>query len=126
MPPRAAMAANRPVASGQRDRTVTIQSLTETSGSSGFPVDDWATLPTITLDAHKLPLGGLERYTQNQLSAPYDTRWEIPYLPAMDPDLVNVPKERRLIYEGRTFDIVDAIRIGRREGIELLTLAKHG
>jgi hypothetical protein len=42
----------------------------------------------------------------------------------MDPDLLDVPKRRRLVYKGRTYDIVAAGQIGRNEGVELLTLAK--
>jgi ribosomal protein S5 len=41
----------------------------------------------------------------------------------MDPDLVDVQKERRLVVSGRIFDIRAATTIGRRRGIELVTLA---
>jgi hypothetical protein len=41
----------------------------------------------------------------------------------MDPDLVDVPKLRRVLFHGRIHDIVAANQIGMREGVELLTLA---
>ena len=45
------------------------------------------------------------------------------YIASMDPELVDVPKLRRLVYQGRTYEIVHAAMIGRREGIEFLTIA---
>jgi hypothetical protein len=74
----------------------------------------------------KLGIKGGERWIANQLSAPADTQWEMGYVASMDPDLLDVPKRRRLLYQGRVYDIVAAEMIGRREGIELLTKVKAG
>lgn len=112
-----------PMEPGERDRAVTIQQLTESAGSSGFPVETWATLVT-PVWMRKLDVGSQERFAAAQLSAPYETQWEMGYRTDMDPELVNVPKTRRLLYGGRTYDITGASQIGRREGIELLTVAK--
>jgi SPP1 family predicted phage head-tail adaptor len=110
-------------ASGARDRLVTIQALTEGKGDSNFPVDTWEDLAEVW--AHKEDASARERFsfTANQETAPYDTRWTIPFMDAMDPELVNVRKARRLIVKGRVHDIVGATEIGRREGLELQTLA---
>lgn len=113
-----------PMESGERDKQVTIQFLTESVGSSRFPVDDWTTVPSITMWASKRDLGSRERFAASQLSTPADVRWEINYRADMDPDVIDVPKKRRLVYKGRTYDIVSASQIGRNEGVELLTLAK--
>ena len=109
---------------GERDRQITIQQLTESVGGTRFPVESWSTLATVF--ARREDLGGRERFMAHQLSAPYDTRWEIPYRLDMDPDEVDVPKKRRLVYKSRTYDIVSASMIGRYEGVELLTLARNG
>jgi hypothetical protein len=45
------------------------------------------------------------------------------YRADMDPDLVDVPKARRLVFGGRVHDIAAAQHLGRREGIELSTKA---
>jgi hypothetical protein len=111
---------------GRRDRWVTIEGLpdeTDTQGRSGFPSEAWSPLVE-HVTAMKQDVGGRERFVDNQLSTAYDTRWEIAYRPDMDPELVDVTKRRRLVYLGRTYDIVAAIMIGRREGIELLTLSR--
>lgn len=113
-----------PMESGERDKQVTIQRLTDSAGSSRFPVEDWTTLPAITMFASRRDLGSRERFAASQLSTPADVRWEINYRADMDPDIVNVTKTRRLVYQGRVYDIVAASQIGRQEGVELLTLAQ--
>lgn len=111
-----------PMEPGERDRAVTIQHLTESAGSSGFPVETWTTLKT-PVWMRRLDASPRERFQAGQLSAPLDTQWEMGYRADMDPELVDVQKKRRLIYQGRVHDITGASQIGRREGIELLTLA---
>lgn len=112
-----------PMEPGERDCAVTIQQRAESRGASKMPIETWSTLHA-TVWMRKLDLKGQERFAAAQLSAPFDTQWEMPYVADMDPDLVNVPKERRLLYQGRIYDIRTASQIGRREGIELMTLAR--
>lgn len=116
--------ANRraPMEAGERDRLVTLQAVTQGKGASGAPVETVATLASVY--ASKADLSARERYLADQESAAADTRWEIDYRSDMDPELVDVPKSRRLVYQGRSHDIVTASQIGRREGVELVTLAK--
>ena len=115
-----------PMEAGERDWIVTIEQVTDsTDASSGEPIETWTTL-VASMPAAKFDLQGYERQQVNQLSARYDTRWELNYRLDMDPDLVDVARTRRLVCRGRTHDIVAASMIGRREGIELHTLAKVG
>lgn len=113
-----------PLESGERDRYVTVQQLTESAGSSHFPVETWTELCRMFMS--KIDVGGRERLAADQLSAPYTTRWEANYRPDIDPDLVDVVKQRRLVYQGRVYDITSASMIGRNEGVEFLTLANPG
>lgn len=120
-----------PMEPGERDYIITIEQVTDSvDGSSGEPLETWTTLeanmPAGKYDLQGYDLQGYERQQVNQLSARYDTRWEINYRLDMDPDLVDVPKTRRIVCRGRTHDIVAASMIGRREGIELQTIAKVG
>lgn len=110
-----------PMESGERDRAVTLEQMTE-SNPDGFPVETWTTLAS-PVWMRKMDMRGDEKFRASQLSAPFDTQWEMGYRADMDPDLVDVPKYRRIIYQGRRYDIVTASQIGRLEGIELLTLA---
>lgn len=109
------------VPSGRRDRVVDVQGLTESTGTTGFPVDDWDVLRTVR--AHKADLSQRERFVADQNSAPADTRWSLPYAAEYDPELVDVAKRMRLVYRGRVYDIVSALMIGRRAGVELVTLS---
>jgi head-tail adaptor len=114
-----------PQESGERDRAVTVQRLTSTKGPSGFPVETWTTLLS-PYWVKKMDASSRERFANGQLSASFDTRWEGSYHPDIDPETVDVAKTRRLVYQGRTHDIVSATMIGMREGVELLTLARMG
>lgn len=106
-------------ASGRRDKLVDVQLLSsETSG--GFPVPTWTTSP-VKWWLHKRELRADERFASNQESAFAETEWHGDYRADMDPDLIDVPAKRRLVYNGRTYDIVAAALIEKR-GIEVLTL----
>lgn len=111
-----------PMESGERDRETVVEQLTDSVGASGFPVGTWTTLFR-SYWCRRQDVSGREKFTASQLSTPYTTRWEGPFVPEMDPETVDVPKTRRLVYQGRTYDIIDASMIGLREGVELLTLA---
>jgi SPP1 family predicted phage head-tail adaptor len=113
-----------PMEPGERDRFVMLQQKAEASGTSGFPVETWSNLGGVWMS--KADIRGMERLQAMQMSAKYDTRWEMAYLASMDPELVDVPNLRRLVYQGRTYDIVSASQIGRREGVEVMTIAKVG
>lgn len=110
---------------GRRDKLITIEqrSIADDTDAEGAPVDaEWTTLVQ-NVPAARTSQSGWERMKQEQLSARFDARWEINYRPDMDPDLVNVPKFRRIVLGGRVHDITYASQIGRRVGIELYTLA---
>lgn len=110
--------------SGGRDRLVTIQQrpTTDAVDASYTPVDGpWTELGKVW--ARKMELGGTERFHAQQLSAKYDTRWQIGYRSDMDPETIDVAKVRRLRYKTWVFDIVSATMMGRREGIQMETLS---
>lgn len=108
------------LSAGRLDREVTIQELTE--ATSGFPTETWTDLEADVWMA-KEDLRGNERFLASQNAAHFDTRWTLHWRDDMDPDYVNVPKTRRLLYRGRVYDIVQAVELGRREGIQLFTIA---
>lgn len=108
---------------GARDRWVTIQMRPEDQVSdSGFPVDaTWADLATVAMAREDLEASELER--GNQQMATGSVRWEMSYMPEMDPEAIDVTKLRRLFYLGRCFDITGAVPLGRAEAIVLITEA---
>lgn len=110
---------------GERDRFVRLEKLTETRDSvSKAPLASWTKLADVWASKmeRKDPTAR-ERFVANQLSAAFETRWEIGYRADMDPELVDVAKDRRITYQGRTYGVIFGRQIGRRDAIELFTLA---
>ena len=113
-----------PMEPGERNRQVLIEQIVESAGASSFPVENWGDLGWVYMA--KFDLGGNERFQADQLSSRYDTRWEMGYRSDMDPELIDVAKVRRLVYQDRIYEIVTASHIGMREGVEILTIARLG
>lgn len=111
---------------GLRDRRITIQqrSATDAKGPSGRPIETWTDL--VTLYAHKRAMSGSETYRASQWSAKANGVFEINYRADMDPDLVDVAKLRKVVYESREHDVVFVEEVGRRDGLHIYTLAKVG
>ena len=109
---------------GDRNWMITIQQrpVADVADDSGAPIEAWTTL--VEMPAAKHDVRGMERFSAEQLSASYDTRWVINYRADMDPELVHVEKLRRVKHRSRVYDIVHAEMLGLRQGIELQTLAK--
>ena len=107
---------------GQRDSYVTIQYLVSAvPGSTRFPVETWESLALEWMARTETRAN--ERFAASTETASTETVWEMAYREDMDPDLVNVPAHRRLVYQGRVYDITAGSQIGRQQGIELLTVA---
>lgn len=116
-----------PIDPGALDRRVTIQYRTDGSSTSGFGVvEDWTTTQSVPVYMARIPLFGMERVHGQQVSAKFDTRWVMHYRTDMDPDTVDVAKDRRLVYQGRVYNITGAQMLGHKAGIELTTIAKVG
>ena len=111
-----------PMESGERTIRALIQqrSAVDAVDAGGHPTETWSTLMYAWF--RKQDQKGEERFVAGQLSGPKVTQWEMGYAASMDPDLLDVPKLRRLVYQSRIYDITDASLIGNREGVELLTL----
>ncbi len=106
---------------GRRDRYVMVQERSGSEGASGRPVETWNDLAYVWMARQDAQ--GTERFRASQNADKFDTRWEIPYRADMDPERVNVPKERRLVYAGRVYDIVAANMTDGKDNIILMTIA---
>ncbi len=117
----------KPLNPGELTRLVTFQQLTEPNEDDGFPAETWTDL--VDVMARKMDLRGTERLQAGQLSSPFDTQWQTWYRADLDPDLIDVPKLRRIKFAGRIYDIVRAMPIeisGLRQGLEFETLSAGG
>lgn len=100
---------------------VTIQQAVESLGASRQPILTWSTLTTAWMS--RLEKSAREQFRSEQTSSASTVVWVMRYAASMSPDVVDVAKLRRLVYQGRTYDILDARIMGRRDWIELTTLA---
>lgn len=114
-----------PMESGERNKAVKIQQLTEDTAESQFPKESWTTLAN-PVWMRRMTMKASERFAAGMETGADTVQWEMGYRPDMDPELVDVVKKRRLSYQGRTYDIVSASLIGQREGVELMTLSGSG
>lgn len=115
----------KPLTPGELTRRVIVQQLTEDTGATGAPIETWTTL-TLNVMMRKLDLRGDERLSAGQLSSPFDTLWQTYYRADLDPDLLDVTKTRRIVYQSRIYDIIRAATIeisGLRQGLEFETIA---
>lgn len=108
---------------GARDRWVTIQARADddATGGSGFPTEAWVDLATVAMSREDVDAAEVVRASQTL--ATLTTRWVMPYRADCDPERIDVPKLRRLLYLGRVYDIVSATPVGRHRGIEIVTEA---
>lgn len=115
--------------SGQRRKLVTIQQLSESRGLSNFPLEEWTPLRTLygSREDQQAPRRFREDFKSDQLTALNETKWAFPYCTDIDPEVVAVPKTRRLLYKDRVYDITSATIHEETTGgrfIELMTVAK--
>lgn len=105
-----------------------IQQKTEEKGPSGRPVETWSDLGCAWMEREDAALtpDRAEHYSTNKLVARSDVRWRMLAQANMDPETINLPSERRLVYGSRIYDIVSATPGGQSGILELVTIANVG
>lgn len=110
-------------AAGQRDKWVTVQTKTPATATSGYPKNaTWVDSTTLFMSRHDVRAD--ERAAAGLESAFAETIWHAPYVESLDPEVVDVPATKRLVYKGRTYNIRSASLLDRKTGIEFVTLAQ--
>lgn len=114
--------------SGKRNVSVIVQQRSVGIDEAEATFDTWTPLRTVMVSKEDMPLNdSREQFKGNQLSARMETAFGLPYNADMDPDLIDVAAERRILHGTRIYDITRAVleRAGGR-GIILYTIAKVG
>jgi SPP1 family predicted phage head-tail adaptor len=104
-------------AAGRIDRRVTIERATAERNAVGQRVESWAA--TATRFAAVAPAPGTERFASGETAANAPMRFVFRW----EPDLVRVT-DRLLHEDGRHYDVQSVTEIGRREGWEVLAVAR--
>lgn len=105
---------------GKLDRRITLERATAAiDPGSGERVETWG--PIATLSANYKPVSDGEKMQAGEIGATLSARFTIRY----DSAWADVNPKDRLIFEGRTFDIVGAKEVGgRRQFIEITSAAR--
>jgi hypothetical protein len=114
---------------GRRQCLVTIQArVPDAADAAGYPSEAFTSLsPGVWMSQQEATTfdRSAEQFEAGQITTRTYTEWRMPYRPDMDPDRVDVPKQRRLLYRSRVYDITQAVLIDRHQ-IKLTTLARVG
>lgn len=104
---------------GKLDRWVTLERFTATTDTgSGEEIRTWSTLATVR--ASKRDVSDSERVASAEVSAEVGTRFQIRWSTAWS----GLNPKDRLQCEGRAYSIVAVKELGRREGLEISTIAR--
>lgn len=100
---------------GRMDRQITIQQKTTVQDATGQPIETWTDLAT-DVWAEFLPVSGHEFFAARQVNAVAVASWRIHYRG-------DVARQMRLLFDGDTYNIVDAAE-DRRFGFKEFLLIR--
>ena len=106
------------LAAGKLDRRIILQRFTATRDEYNEPVRSWTTLATVS--ASYEPLSDGEVYRAGETMAEASARFVVRY----SSTVADMSPVDRLVFDGRTYEIVRAKEIGRRVGIEITAVAR--
>lgn len=94
---------------GRMDRRITIERMTTSADSMGFPSPTWSTHKTIW--AEVVWMGGKEMLQTSREVTKETALFRVWY--------VDVTTHDRINYDSKTWDILTIKEIGRKEGLEI-------
>lgn len=97
--------------SGDLDRDIEIQEFTTQKNTFGEEIKAWTTL--YNMRAKVTPVRGEERYAALQNTAAAEVKFKIRYRE-------DISTLNGVLYEGRSYDIVAVMELGRKEALELM------
>jgi SPP1 family predicted phage head-tail adaptor len=102
---------------GRLDRRITLRRAKVTTNELGEDVQTWTDLATVW--AQRTDAGGTEQIAAGELASTMASRFRIRWTNRF----VLTPRDRLRVGD-LEFDIVSAVEIGRREGIDIMTRAR--
>lgn len=104
------------MAAGSLDRRVTIQRATTMKDALGTAIPAWSDLATVW--AQRVPQRAIETWKAGGTAATREVMWRIRW----STQVADVGATDRLVYKGTVMEISGTEEIGRREGIEIITV----
>lgn len=95
---------------GRLDRTIEFQRLTETVSEAGTVATDWASLATVRAElvSNALTEAGYAFGEADNAALVFRIRYR-----------TDLSTSDRVTYQGRAYDLVGIVELGRRRGLEL-------
>jgi SPP1 family predicted phage head-tail adaptor len=107
------------VRTGRLDRQITLQSVSVVQDDLGQPIETWTNVATVW--AERESQSATKRFAAQQRFAEVDIVWRIRWYP-WAPDVR--PDTHRVVYQGRPFNVLGAVELGRKEGLHIATKAR--
>lgn len=104
---------------GNLDRRITIERLSVGRDALNNQTESWSPLVS-GWPASKMEIRDSERVAAAERGAEVTTRFQIRH----SSEVEDVDAKDRIVFDGRTYDIVAVKEIGRREGIEITAAAR--
>jgi SPP1 family predicted phage head-tail adaptor len=104
------------LAAGSLDRRITIQRSTVVKDGLGTDISTWTELATVW--AQRVPQRAIETWKAGGTAATREIMWRIRW----STKVADVGATDRLVYKGSVLEISGTEEIGRREGIEIITV----
>ena len=106
---------------GSMDRRIRIETAIKTRSASGQADRTWMLLDEVW---SKVTYNdGREGFGSNQFQATAELKFEIYYPSEIDP-FPTPSEDIRIVYEGREYDLLQVVEIGRREGLDIFASAR--
>lgn len=105
-----------PLDSRKLDRRITIQRATKVKDGLGTEIPAWSNLAKVW--AQRVPQRAIETWKAGGTAATREVMWRIRWSEKVG----DVSATDRLVYKGAVMEISGTEEIGRREGIEIITV----
>lgn len=99
---------------GSLDRVIRIQRLVERLDGAGQAIEEYVDVEEEWAEFR--PVNGTESFVSQQRFATVTHRFRIRWREDLD-------ERCRIVFEGRAFDVVEALEVGRRHGLDVLATA---
>lgn len=104
--------------SEELDRRITIQRGTPNRDALNSEILDWSDY--VTLSASRRAASANERLAQQEVGADFEQVFAVRW----SPTTATINPKDRVVFDGRTYDIISATEIGRREGVLIKATAR--
>lgn len=104
------------LAAGALDRRITIERASNATDALGTIIPTWEKLATVW--AQRVPQRAIEAWKAGGTAATREVMWRIHW----SKKVADIGATDRLVYKGAIMEISGTQEIGRREGIEIITV----